>query len=382
MSRILTLNAGSSSVKFALFTDGAAPERVLHGQIDGFGDAAQLIVDGEARAIGHCGPDHALPVIFAAIGPHLHDQVVAAIGHRIVHGGADYRAPTELTPDVMARLEALSPLAPLHQPYNLTTVRASMAAFPGAAQIGCFDTSFHRQMPWRAETYALPRSYFDEGVRRYGFHGLSYDHVSTILERDHPDLWKGKVVIAHLGSGASMCALDCGRSVATTMGFSALDGLPMGTRSGQLDPAVVLYMLDQKGMSAAEVGRVLYRESGLKGLSGLSNDMRVLEQSDAPEAAAAIAYFTYRCQCEIGSLAAAMQGLDGMVFTAGIGEHSARIRRDVVAGLGWLGFALDDSANAAHARKISTSQNPVLVIPTDEEEVIARASARVLPRKD
>jgi acetate kinase len=267
----------------------------------------------------------------------------------------------------------LEPLAPLHQPHNLAAVRAARNAFPDAVQIACFDTAFHRAHPWVNDTFALPREWYDRGVRRYGFHGLSYEYVSGEIARIAPELQHGRAVIAHLGNGASMCAVRDGRSVASTMGFTALDGLPMGTRCGQLDPGVLLYMMDHEKMTSGELTELLYRKSGLKGLSGMTNDMRELEASDRPEAAEAIDYFVFRIRRELGAMAASQGGIDALVFCGGIGENSALVRRKVCEGMEWLGIAIDETANARNALELGTGKTRVMVIPTDEERVIARA---------
>jgi acetate kinase len=285
-----------------------------------------------------------------------------------------------LDEEVTGELERFSPFAPLHQPHNLAGVRAARDAFPEALQVACFDTAFHRNHPWVNDTFALPREYYEKGIRRYGFHGLSYEFIAGELARSAPHLHSGRVVVAHLGNGASMCALMGGRSVGSTMGLSALDGLPMGTRCGQIDPGVLLYLMDEEGMGADEISDLLYRRSGLLGLSGLSNDMRRLEAADAPEAAQAIDYFVFRIRRELGALSAVLGGLDALVFTGGIGENSALVRERVCTGQDWLGIELDRARNADGARVISAdlSRARVLVIPTNEELVIARASARML----
>ena len=272
------------------------------------------------------------------------------------------------------------PLAPLHQPHNLAGVRAAMRAFPGADQVACFDTAFHRRQPWVADTFALPRQLYAEGVRRYGFHGLSYDYVSGYLRQSHPELAAGRVVIAHLGNGASLCAVQDGRSMGSTMGFTAVDGMPMGTRTGQLDPGVILYLLDEKGLSAREIETLIYKESGLLGLSGISGDWRLLEEAGEGPAREAMAYFTYRALREIGGLAAGMGGMDALVFTAGIGENAVGLRADIGAGLAWLGVEIDQAANAAGQEIISTASSriAVLVVGTDEEGVIARHTRKLL----
>jgi acetate kinase len=281
---------------------------------------------------------------------------------------------------VLAALDPLAPFAPLHQPHNLAGIRAAMAAFPEAVQVACFDTAFHRSHAFVEDTFALPRAYFEKGVRRYGFHGLSYAYIAGELARRAPHLAKGRVVVAHLGNGASMCAIRNGRSVASTMGFSPLDGLPMGTRCGQIDPGVMLYLMEQEGLDAAGIADLLYHRSGLLGLSGLSNDMRTLEASDTPGAREALDYFVHRIRRELGALAAVLEGIDALVFCGGIGENSANVRAGVCAGMGWIGIEIDAQANARNAEVISSDHAPtaVLVIPTDEEQVIATATRRVL----
>ena len=307
---VLTLNAGSSSLKVALYaSDDATP--CIRGMADRIGDAGVLKLyraDGQplavtdARLDTHEAAFGTLIDVLRAASPGLR---LDAVGHRVVHGGQRYDKPLVLDDDAMDYLSTLVPFAPLHQPHNLRGIRAAMAAFAHVPQVACFDTSFHRSHPWVNDAFALPRALYDEGVRRYGFHGLSYEYVSGLLAHEAPQLWAGKVVVAHLGNGASMCAVQNGRSVASTMGFSALDGLPMGTRCGQLDPGVLLYFMDQKGMTAAEISDLLYKRSGLLGLSGLSNDMRTLEAAGTPEAREAIDYFVFRCQREVGAMAAA-----------------------------------------------------------------------------
>lgn len=383
---VLTLNAGSSSLKFALF-GAAAAQPDLSGLVDRIGGEAVVRVKGADgrlladRALtgderdGHPGAARAVLALLEALAP---GQSPAAVGHRIVHGGPDLTAPTELTDAVLARLAALSPFAPLHQPHNLTGVAAARSAFPQAVQVGCFDTAFHRHHAFVEDAYALPRAYYDKGVRRYGFHGLSYDYIAGWLAENAPDLHRGRVVVAHLGNGASACAIQGGVSVGSTMGFSVLDGLAMGTRCGQLDPGVVLFLIEQEGKSGREVSDMLYRQSGLLGLSGLSNDMRHLEAAATPEAGQAIAYFAHRLKREIAALAAVMGGLDGLIFTAGIGENASRVRAAACEGMGWMGIALDPDRNAAHATRIGAGPVQVLVVPTNEELVIARGARSVL----
>ena len=376
---VLTLNAGSSSLKVALYpatgerplatgiVDRIGPEGVLRLKDAAGGDIAR---PGDLSS--HAG---ALQSVLDSLRAAFPGLSLAAIGHRVVHGGARHAAPVRIDAAILAELEALAPFAPLHQPHNLAGIHAAMAAFPGVPQVACFDTAFHRNHPWVNDTFALPREMYERGVRRYGFHGLSYDYIAGELARIAPGLAAGRVVVAHLGNGASACAIQNGRSVASTMGFSALDGLPMGTRCGQLDPGVMLWLMDQ-GMSAPEISDLLYKRSGLLGLSGISNDMRALEASDAPEAAQAIDYFVFRLQREIGGLAASMGGIDALVFSGGIGENSALIRARVCERMGWMGIEIDHARNASNTRVVSSelARTTVMVIPTDEEAVIARAA--------
>lgn len=384
MSHALVLNAGSSSLKFGLFR-GRHPGLMAGGQVERIGGAAVLhLRDGAGtHLVDTALPDHAAADHAGALAAVLHeitgrfpDARIAAVGHRVVHGGMDYAEPTRITPEVLHALEKLEPFAPLHQPHNLAGIRAALKAFPEARQVACFDTGFHRNHPFVNDTFALPRAYYDKGVRRYGFHGLSYDYIAGKLAEMAPTLHAGRVVVAHLGNGASMCGLSAGRSIASSMGFSALDGLPMGTRTGQLDPGAVLYLMQSEGMVAEEISDLLYRKSGLLGLSGISSDMRTLLASDAPGARQAIDYFCFRIRRELGGLAAALEGLDAVVFTGGIGENAASIRAQVCRGLHWVGIELDDDRNAANDTVISTemSRVRVLVIPTNEELVIARAA--------
>jgi len=375
---VLTLNAGSSSLKFALFpARGDTPLAI--GLADRIGPEGTLRLTRQDGQPMHSAPGDlgshagAIRAVIDSFRAEYPDLTLRSVGHRVVHGGANHAAPVMVTAPVMAELEALAPFAPLHQPHNLAGIRAAAEAFAGVPQVACFDTAFHRNQPWANDAFALPRAFYDEGLRRYGFHGLSYHYIAGVLPRD---LAQGRVIVAHLGNGASMCALQGGRSIASTMGFSALDGLPMGTRCGQIDPGVLLYLMDQKGMSAAQISDLLYTQSGLLGLSGLSNDMRTLETANTPEADQAIDYFVARCQREIGSLAAALGGIDALVFTAGIGENARRIRARVCARLGWMGIGVDAGLNAANAQVISPPEAPttVMVIPTNEELVIARAA--------
>ncbi|MEX0338950.1 MAG: acetate/propionate family kinase [Arenibacterium sp.] len=373
MSAILTLNAGSSSVKFALYLSAEEPDELVQGQVESLGPAARLLMDGQEPVdLGKQDHAGAVNAILAAIQPLIAGQKVAGVGHRIVHGGMDFSTPVELTPDTIRALETLIPLAPLHQLHNLAAIAAAQDAFPDAVQIGCFGTAFHRGHPFVNDAFAIPRKYYDQGVRRYGFHGLSYDYITSVLERDYPALGDGRVVIAHLGNGASMCAVRDGQSIGSTMGFSALDGLAMGTRSGQIDPGVLLYLLDQ-GMTKDALENMLYRESGIKGLSGSSHDRRTLLARDDPRADQAIDYYVFRIRRELGAMAAVLGGLDAFVMCGGIGENAVPIRARILQGLEFLGIELDDAANAANKALISKGETEVLVIPTDEERVIARA---------
>jgi acetate kinase len=390
MDTLLVVNAGSSSVKFQIFAiEGEGRlRRQIKGQIDGIGSRPRLRangVNGDPLA-DRAYPIEALPDIPAAMviaGGWLRDELrisPMAVGHRVVHGGPDYDRPVLIDHGVVSRLERFVALAPLHQPHNLAPIRSLLANFPALPQVACFDTAFHRTHGALADYYAIPYQLHAEGVRRYGFHGLSYEYIAKTLPQIAPDVAKGRVIVAHLGSGASMCALKAGRSVESTMGFTALDGLAMGTRPGQIDPGVVLYLLSEKGMSASNVQNFLYRDCGLKGLSGVSNDMRELEASEDPHAILAIEYFVYRIGLNAGMLAAALQGIDAFVFTAGIGENAARIRARIAEQLAWLGVVLDTAENSRHARLISRSDSriPVYVVPTDEELMIAQHTLSLL----
>ena len=395
MTHVVTLNAGSSSLKFGLFEMGTGgPAVVCTGQVERIGGPDTTVraksADGETLVNGTAGdiPDQAsaLDCVLGLLDRSFPDSNVTAVGHRVVHGGPDIDTPLPLTEEAIRMLERFSPFAPLHQPHNLAGARAAMERFPDAAQIACFDTAFHRHHPWENDVFALPREYYEKGVRRYGFHGLSYEYISGHMADTAPLMHAGRVVVAHLGNGASMCAMIGGRSVGSTMGFSALDGLPMGTRCGQLDPGVLLYLMDQEGMSADEISDLLFKRSGLLGLSGLSNDMRTLEKADTHETRQAISYFTFRLRRELGAMSAVLGGIDALVFTGGIGENSRLVRERVCTGMGWLGIELDPDANADNDRIISTdlSRVAVMVIPTNEELVIARAAADMLatqPRK-
>ena len=383
----LILNVGSSSLKMALYGEHGDVPHVV-GQVDRIGPQGVMSLkdgNGNPLPVRHQALDshaHAMTSMIGALGQVCPDLQLAAIGHRVVHGGERFNEPAILDQEVMDALTTLEPLAPLHQPHNLAAVRLVMQVFPGVPQVACFDTAFHRGHPWVNDAFALPYRYYEQGVRRYGFHGLSYDYVSGELQRIAPELHAGRVVVAHLGNGASMCAMQGGRSVASTMGFSALDGLPMGTRCGQLDPGVLLYMLDQEHLSVEQIRHVLYSESGLLGLSdGLSNDMRTLQASETPQARRAIDYFVFRVQRELGAMAAAMGGIDALIFCGGIGENSQLIRERICERMAWMGIELDPERNAVKAeRLISTpsSTTTVMVIPTQEDLVIARAARRVV----
>ncbi|MGC2079052.1 MAG: acetate/propionate family kinase, partial [Xanthobacteraceae bacterium] len=336
MDAILVVNAGSSSVKFQIFglaTPGV-PQRLVKGQMDGIGTRPRLRAqnsDGSSLVDKTYRPEE-IPDVPAAIGAtanwlrETQRFRLLAVGHRVVHGGPSYDRPVVVDQKILKHLEKYNSLAPLHQPNNLAPIRALLARRPELPQVACFDTAFHRTHPAVADRYAIPERYYQEGVRRYGFHGLSYEYVAGRLREVAPEIAEKRVIVAHLGSGASMCALSGGKSIETTMGFTALDGLPMGTRPGQIDPGVLLYLLTEKGMGPEDLENLLYRESGLKGLSGISNDMRELQASDNPAAAIAVDYFVYRVGLNAGMLAAALGGLDAFVFTAGIGENSATIR--------------------------------------------------------
>jgi acetate kinase len=390
MDSLLVVNAGSSSVKFEIFAidEGGALTRQIKGQIDGIGTRPRLRARGADGAIlidrTYDAAEIAdVPAALAVAGAWLRQEQEIepiAVGHRVVHGGPDYDRSVLVDDTVIARLERYVSLAPLHQPHNLAPIRSIRARFPELPQVACFDTAFHRGHSVVADHFAIPERFYQEGVRRYGFHGLSYEYIADRLRTVAPEVAGGKVIVAHLGSGASMCALAQGRSVDSTMGFTALDGLPMGTRPGQIDPGVLLYLIGEKGMDAAALMNLLYRESGLKGLSGISNDMRDLQDDPNPRARLAVDYFVYRAAGSAGMLASALGGLDAFVFTAGIGENSAVIRARIAEKLEWLGLTIDPAANAAHALRISPPQSrvAVLVVPTDEELMIARHTAALL----
>ena len=387
---ILVINAGSSSIKFELFAvaNDAQLDRRLRGQIEGIGSRPHLFArDGEGKVlVDEVSASARVPDVPAAIERLQawikeigRGRAPTAVGHRIVHGGPLYDRPVRISAEVIRNLQGFVPLAPLHQPNNLAPVEAIHRRRPEVLQVACFDTAFHRRHGELADRYAIPEKLYQDGVRRYGFHGLSYEYIAQTLPTLAPDVAEGRVVVAHLGSGASMCALRGCSSIDSTMGFTALDGLPMGTRPGQLDPGVVLYLL-QRGMSTEAVQNLLYKECGLKGLSGISNDVRDLLASADPRSRLAIDYFVYRIAKELGALAGALGGLDALIFTAGIGENSPAVRKAVLQRIAWLGFELDEAANEASQTTISkpASRLLALVIPTNEELMIARHTLRLL----
>jgi acetate kinase len=371
--RVVVLNTGSSSLKFAVYPMVAEAPALLRGEVEGIGGAAKLTIGGESRSVEAVDLHRAMEVLAGMKDGPLAGEI-AAFGHRIVHGGPSLDRPVLVDDAALATIEAVSPLAPLHNPPALDVLKGLGRRFPGVKQVACFDTAFHRGHPPVADRFAIPDALYQEGVRRYGFHGLSYQYIAGALKTAAPEIAGGRVVVGHLGSGASMCGLVDGRSVDSSMGFTALDGLPMGTRSGSLDAGVILWLQQQKGWSVDRVEHFLYYECGLKGMSGLSNDIRALLASDAPLARLAVAYFVYHTARTAGALAVSMGGIDGMVFTAGIGEHSAPIRARVLERLRWLGFEVDAAANEAGRGRITAagSRLPAFVIPTDEERVIAR----------
>lgn len=387
---ILAINSGSSSIKFALY-DVAGKGRDLTvragGQFAGIGDAPQLSIrDAQGKTLvkkeypAARQHEQLLQDLLAWIEDQASDFNLTAAGHRIVHGGEEFTAPTLLDEDVLERLEALVPLAPLHQPHNLAAVRALSGIAPHLPQVACFDTAFHRTQSALATAFALPRKLTDAGIRRYGFHGLSYEYIAAVLPDHAGPAANDRVIIAHLGHGASLCAMHDRRSIATTMGFTALDGLPMGRRCGALDPGVVLYLMKEKGMDYEALSDLLYRRSGLLGVSGISDDMRELLASNSPDAKTAVDLFVYRVIRETGSLVAALGGLDILVFTGGIGEHAAPVRAGVCRGLSGLGVHMDQAANEAGEERITApgSEVNILVIPTDEDLMVARHTRAVV----
>jgi len=387
---ILVVNAGSSSIKFSVFLErGDALDLLLGGQIEGLyttprfkaKDAAGAVV-GERQwtADEPLGHDGAVTHLAGFLREQLGQHRLAAVGHRVVHGGLDYAAPVRLTAEIVGHLEQFIPLAPLHQPHNLKPIRLLLANQPQLLQVACFDTAFHRRQPEVAQVFALPPEITERGVRRYGFHGLSYEYIASVLPQVDACAAAGRTVVLHLGNGASMCAIHDGQSMASTMGFTAMDGLPMGTRCGNLDPGVVLYLVDELKMDARAIEKLFYQQSGLLGVSGISSDMRTLLASDEPRAKFAVDLFVYRIGRELGSLAGALGGLDAIVFTGGIGEHAVAIRERVCHAAAWLGVELDSTANAAGDSRISTAASRITawVIPTNEELMIARHTRRLL----
>ncbi len=389
---ILVINAGSSSIKFSVFETAAdrSLSAGVHGQIEGIGSSPRLEVT-DARGCGLAGQpisgsdhDAAIRAIHDWFAAHAGGEAgFDGVGHRVVHGGLAYSQPVLIDDQVIAELEGLIPLAPLHQPHHLAAIRAIRAAAPNLPQVACFDTAFHRAQPPLAQEFALPRDLTARGIRRYGFHGLSYEYIVSVLPRLAPDCARGRLVVAHLGNGASMCAIEQGHSVATTMGFTPVDGLVMGTRTGALDPGVILYLLRHERMDAAAIEALIYERSGLLGVSGLSSDMRTLLASDLPAAKEAVDLFVYRIGRELGSLAAALGGLDTLIFTGGIGEHAIEIRARVCQDARWLGVRLDEAANAAGGPRISLpgSAVSVWVVPTDENLMVARHTRQLLDER-
>jgi acetate kinase len=387
---IAVLNAGSSSLKFSVFVarDGAL-DLAARGQAEGLYTAPRFAAkDGKGALLGEkswgegakLGHEGALDYLVAFLRSELAEHRLVGIGHRVVHGGLEYTHPVRLDPGVLGALERYVPLAPLHQPHNLAPIRALLERSSQLPQVACFDTAFHSGAPAVAQAFALPKAITDRGVRRYGFHGLSYEYIASVLPQHDARAARGKAIVLHLGNGSSMCAMASCRSVASTMGFTAADGLPMGTRCGNLDPGVILYLMDELKMDARAIEKLIYQQSGLLGMSGISSDMRTLEANDAPEAKAAIDVFVYRIGRELGSLAAALGGLDAIVFTAGIGENSRGLRERVCRAAAWLGIELDAAANEAGALRISTAASRVSawVIPTNEELMIARHTRGLL----
>jgi acetate kinase len=387
---IAVINAGSSSLKFSLFAQsGDELELVVRGQTEGLSTTPRFVAksaDGETIAIQgwiegtQLGHDGALEHIVSFLQDRAQGLSLKGIGHRVVHGGMRYAQPVRMDRAVLKDLEQFIPLAPLHQPHNLTPIRLMLDQRPELPQVACFDTAFHRAQPELAQMFALPKELHDEGVRRYGFHGLSYEYIASMLPQLDAVAAAGRCIVLHLGNGASMCALAAARSMASTMGFTAVDGLPMGTRCGALDPGVILYLMDQRGMDARAIEKLIYHQSGLLGVSGVSSDMRTLLASSEPRAALAVNLYVYRIARELGSLAAALGGLDAVVFTGGIGENSAEIRARVCRGAAWLGVTLDEPANQAGGPRISsaTSRTAAWVLPTNEELMIARHTQRLL----
>ena len=387
---ILVVNAGSSSIKFELFgaDDPQSLTSLLGGQLDGIGTRPRLaakdatnkrVIDENYQPADIATLPDGIRLLGNWLRSYLH-ALPSAIGHRVVHGGPDYAAPVILDDDIIEDLHRFVPLAPLHQPNNLAPIKAVRDHYPDLPQVACFDTAFHRGHDDIIDRFAVPEPLYREGVRRYGFHGLSYEYLAEVLPKEAPEIARGKVIGAHLGNGASLCAMVDGRSIDSTMGFTALDGLPMGTRPGALDPGVVLYMIEEKKMSASAISHVLYRECGLKGLSGFTSDVRDLLASEEESARRAMDYYAYRIAQEVGSMGASMEGIDGLVFTAGVGENAPSVRADVLRRCKWLGFELDDEANQAGGPLLTKSSSKVraYVIPTDEERMIAIHALRLI----
>ena len=387
---IVVLNAGSSSVKFALYTRQRDElELIARGQAEGLFTSPRFVAkDARGAALAEnrwpagtkLGHEGALEHLVAFLRERFTEHQLVAVGHRVVHGGMEFTRPVRVNATVLGRLEKYIPLAPLHQPHNLAPIRLLLERTPSLPQVACFDTAFHQGQRPVAQAFALPKSITDRGVRRYGFHGLSYEYIADALPAQAPEIANGRVIVLHLGNGASMCAIDRGRSVASTMGFTAVDGLPLGTRCGSLDPGVVVYLLDELKFDARGIEKLIYQQSGLLGVSGISSDMRTLEASDAPDAKFAIDLFVYRIGRELGSLTAALGGLEAIVFTAGIGENSVSLRERVCRDAAWLGIELDREANRNGASRISASGSKVaaFVIPTNEELMIARHVQQLL----
>lgn len=388
---ILVINTGSSSVKFAVYgmADDGATSPLCRGQVKHLGSSPRFsvsgkdtptIIDLELDAGSVSGHSESVEWILSWIDSNIPGAQIAAVGHRVVHGGAEFTTPVIVDKEILKELTELEKHAPLHQPYNVAGITAIMKSHPGITQVACFDTAFHRTQPKVSEMFGIPDEYFKSGVRRYGFHGLSYEYIVSKMHEIDPAISDGRLIAAHLGNGASMCAIDGGKSIATTMGFTALDGLPMGTRSGSIDPGVIFYLIRDKGFTIEQVEDLLYRKSGLLGISGITNDMETLTSSKEPGARLAVEYFTYRCIREMGSLTAALGGLDALVFTGGIGENSSIVRERVCRGLGWLGIGIEKEKNAANEELISTPgiSPAVYVIQTNEELVIALHTAKAL----
>jgi acetate kinase len=386
---ILVLNAGSSSLKFSVFTERAGELGLeLRGQVEGLDTAPRFAArDPKGRVVAEeswpgrtLDHDGALEYLRDFLTGQLANQRLVGVGHRVVHGGREYTAPVRVEATTIKALERFIPLAPLHQPHNLAPIKLLLEYEPELPQVACFDTSFHRTNPDVAQRFALPTELHDDGVQRYGFHGLSYEYIASALPRFDARAASGKAIVLHLGNGSSMCALEAGRSLATTMSFTAADGLPMGTRCGSLDPGVILYLMDERKMDARAIERLIYQESGLLGVSGISSDMRTLLASADPSARLAIDVYVYGIRRELGSLAAALGGLDAIVFTAGIGENAPAIRERVCRNAVWLGIELDAAANARGGPRISAAGSRVSawVLPTNEELMIARHTQRVL----